>query len=59
MKIGVVGAGTVGNAVARSYIEHVDGVRVYDVVKEKATHALVDVMDCDIIFVCLPTNWIF
>lgn len=36
-------------------MEHVDEVRVYDVVKERATHTFTDALDCDLIFVCLPT----
>lgn len=56
MIVGVVGGGVVGRATARAFLEHVDEVRVYDVVKERRTHALYDVMeDSDIVFVCLPT----
>ncbi len=55
MRVGVVGGGVVGHATARSYIEHVEEVRVYDIVKEKATHCLGFVLACDIVFVCLPT----
>lgn len=55
MRVGVVGGGTVGRAVARSFIEHVDEVRVYDVVRERRTHPLADVLGCDLAFVCLPT----
>lgn len=55
MRIGIIGGGVVGQATARSYIEHVEEVRVYDVIKEKSTHTLQDVLQCDIIFVCLPT----
>lgn len=55
MKLGVVGGGCVGRATARAFIEHVDEVRVYDVVKERATHGLHDVLACDLVMVCLPT----
>lgn len=55
MKIGIVGAGTVGRATARTYLEHVEEVRVYDVVKERSTHDLREVLETDLIFVCLPT----
>ena len=55
MKIGIVGNGVVGSACARSYLEHVDEVRVYDVMKERRTHELNSVLECDLIFICLPT----
>lgn len=55
LKIGVVGGGVVGRATARAYLEYVSEVRVYDVLKERRTHDLDKVLDCDIIFVCLPT----
>lgn len=55
MKIGIVGGGVVGRATARSYVEHVDEVRLYDIVVAKSTHELPDVLECDLIFVCLPT----
>ena len=55
MKLGIIGGGTVGRATARAFIEHVDEVRVYDVVKERATHSLDDVLACDLVMVCLPT----
>lgn len=55
MKLGIVGGGTVGRAVARTYIEHVEEVRVYDVMPERRTHPLEAVLTCDLIMVCLPT----
>lgn len=54
MKIGIIGNGVVGNATARSYMEHAE-VRVYDVIPEKATHSLGDVINSDIVFICLPS----
>jgi UDP-glucose 6-dehydrogenase len=54
MKLGVIGGGVVGAAMARAFMEHAE-VRVYDVVKERATHTLAQVLDSDICFVCLPT----
>lgn len=54
MKLGVVGGGCVGHATARAFIEHVDEVRVWDVVKERATHTFADVLYSDLIFICLP-----
>ncbi len=55
MKIGIIGGGVVGHATARAFIEHVEEVRIFDIVKEKATHSLGFVLACDVVFVCLPT----
>lgn len=55
MKLGIVGGGTVGRATARAFLEHAEEVRVYDIVPERRTHGLIDVLACDLIFVCLPT----
>jgi len=52
--IGVIGCGTVGRAVARTYTEFAD-VRVYDVDPRKATHAIEQTARADVCFVCLPT----
>lgn len=58
--VGVVGNGVVGNATARAFMEHAE-VRVYDAVPERRTHPLTHpgpgraVLDCDVVFVCLPT----
>lgn len=54
MKIGIVGGGTVGHATARCYMEHAE-VRVFDVVSERRTHCRDAVLECDIVFICLPT----
>lgn len=54
VRIGVIGNGVVGNATARVWMEHAE-VRVYDVVAEKATHGLDEVLQSDLVFVCLPT----
>ncbi len=55
MKIGIVGGGVVGRATARAFIEHVEEVKVYDLMKERRTHGILDVLTCDLVFVCLPT----
>jgi UDPglucose 6-dehydrogenase len=55
MRLGVVGGGGVGRATARAFIEHVDEVRVYDVVAGRRTHPLHETLECDLTFVCLPT----
>lgn len=54
-RIGIVGGGTVGRAVARAWMEFVDEVRVYDVDPARATHTFAQVMDTSIVFICLPT----
>jgi UDPglucose 6-dehydrogenase len=54
MRIGVVGGGLVGHSTARAFMEHAE-VRVYDTVPERATHPLADVLECDIVFVALPS----
>ncbi len=55
MRIGVVGGGVVGQAVARCYVEHVKEVRVWDILPERRTDDLRRVLECDLIFVALPT----
>jgi UDPglucose 6-dehydrogenase len=55
VKLGIVGGGVVGRATARAFIEHVDEVRVYDVLAERRTHSLDEVLQSGIIFICLPT----
>ncbi len=54
MKIGVVGGGVVGRATARCWLEHVEAVHVYDVLPERSTSGMLDILLCDLIFVCLP-----
>lgn len=55
MTIGIIGNGVVGSATARSYLEHVKEVRCWDVNPRRTTHSFLQVMDSDLIFVCLPT----
>src|SRR5688500_8098283 len=55
MRVGVIGGGVVGSATARCYSGHVDDVRICDTDPRRATHDLDAVLDCDIVFVCLPT----
>lgn len=54
MRIGVIGGGTVGSAVARCFMEWAD-VRVYDTRAALSTHTQVEALDADLVFVCLPT----
>jgi UDPglucose 6-dehydrogenase len=56
VKIGVIGNGVVGGATARSFIEHVEQVYIYDSVKEKSVHDLETLLShSEVIFLCLPT----
>lgn len=55
MRLGVVGNGVVGHALARAFIEHVDEVRVHDRAPERSTHPLADALECDLIMVALPS----
>lgn len=55
MRIGIIGGGVVGQATARSLVEHVREVQVYDILKERRTHDLSSVLTSDLIFICLPT----
>lgn len=52
--IGIVGGGVVGHATARAFMEMCD-VKVYDVIPEKRTHSLKEVLNQELIFVCLPS----
>ena len=54
MKLGIIGGGVVGRAQARCYLEHCE-VMVYDIIPERCTHPLEEVLQCDLIFICLPT----
>ncbi len=53
-KIGVIGMGVVGRAVARTWMDHAE-VRCYDVDGVKATHDWEDMFYCEYLFLCLPT----
>lgn len=59
MKIGIIGGGTIGKAIARTYLEFVDEVCIWDKVKEKSTvpthHTA---CACDLVFICLPETCI-
>jgi UDPglucose 6-dehydrogenase len=55
MTIGVIGNGVVGQATARSYLEHVKEVRCWDTDPRRSTCEYDALLDCEIIFICLPT----
>lgn len=54
MKIGIVGNGFVGNAIYQNFKDKVETC-VYDVKAEKSLNTLEEVINSDIVFVCLPT----
>lgn len=55
-RIGIVGNGFVGNAVAKGFAstKKVE-VLIYDIDESRRTHDYDDVISCDYVFVCLPT----
>lgn len=53
-KIGIVGNGFVGNALYQVFNAKYE-TKIFDIVKEKSINTLEEVLNTDIIFVCLPT----
>jgi nucleotide sugar dehydrogenase len=56
-KIGVIGKGFVGTAVARGFVNFAE-VKIYDVDKNKSSHSLEEVANSEFVFLCLPTPMI-
>ncbi len=55
MKIGIIGNGVVGSATAKCF-EDKHEVRIYDLDPKLCTgHKILEVIGCDLVFVCLPT----
>ena len=54
-RIGVVGNGFVGGAVAHGFVRKGLDVFVYDKQPNRSLDSIEDVLSCDFIFVCLPT----
>jgi len=52
--IGIIGGGFVGSAMARMCMEHAE-VRIFDVMPERKTHPIIEVVQSDLVFLCLPT----
>lgn len=52
--VGVIGGGFVGSAIAKVF-EHYTDVRIYDIDQRRKTHTLADVVQQDVLFLCLPT----
>lgn len=55
MKIGIIGNGFVGNAIYQNVKDKISNVFVFDVDSKKSHNTKEEVLNCDIIFVCLPT----
>ncbi len=55
MKIGISGYGFVGNAVCTFFSEKNYNVTIYD--KYKNINSFEMLLDTDILFICLPTNY--
>jgi len=55
--IGVIGCGFVGKAVAKGFAQFSD-IKIYDIDQKKATHTFDEVVNCDFVFLCLPTPMI-
>jgi UDPglucose 6-dehydrogenase len=53
MKIGVIGNGFVGSAVANGFSKY--NVKVFDKNPDLSTHTLKDVVSQDFVFICVPT----
>lgn len=54
MQIGIIGNGFVGNAIYQNFKDKVI-TKVYDVRDDKRLNTEKEVLECDIVFVCLPT----
>lgn len=56
MKIGICGCGVVGNAMLKFFLKNND-IQTYVYDKYKNIHSFNILLKCDIIFICLPTNY--
>ena len=54
MKIGIIGKGFVGNAILQG-LNHYYDLRVYDIDPKRSTSTLEEAVDCDLVFLCVPT----
>lgn len=53
-KVGIIGNGFVGSAIANGFALHAD-VKVYDANPKRTINTLEEVLDCEFIFVAVPT----
>ena len=54
MELGVIGNGFVGNAIYQNFKDKVE-TKVFDVRPEKCLNTKEEVIESDIVFICLPT----
>ncbi len=55
MKIGVIGNGFVGSAIAEGFKLYCDDLLIYDSQEERSVHSLKEVSNADLIFISVPT----
>ena len=53
MKIGIIGLGVVGSAIKEGFVRLDHEIKVHDI---KLHTSITDVLDTDLIYICLPTN---
>jgi nucleotide sugar dehydrogenase len=53
-KVGIIGNGFVGGSQAYAF-KPVSEVRIFDIDPNKSTHTLFEVLECDFVFICVPT----
>ena len=54
IKIGIIGCGFVGKAIVKGFAQFAN-IKIYDVDSKKTTHKFGEVINCDFVFLCLPT----
>jgi nucleotide sugar dehydrogenase len=54
MNVGIIGRGFVGNAIFQG-LNHYYDIKVHDVDPKKSTHEFNQVIDCDVVFLSVPT----
>ncbi|MFW6129952.1 MAG: hypothetical protein ACOC56_02135 [Atribacterota bacterium] len=57
-KIGIIGLGFVGNALAETFKKKYE-IKKYDISPEKSSHNFEETILCDFVFVCLPSPMAF
>ncbi|MHA1262324.1 MAG: hypothetical protein ACTSSA_09520 [Candidatus Freyarchaeota archaeon] len=55
VKIGIIGLGAVGGTIYKVLQMYHEEVRGYDIVPEKSRNTLEEVLECESVFVCVPT----
>lgn len=55
MKLGIIGNGFVGSAIANGFSHYVDELKIYDKNKNLSSSTLNECLTSDIVFVCVPT----